>query len=59
MNMTMHTQILYGQILTDLKELLKEGDLSSAQAVLAQTEHLHPLSAENVVFERYKSRYKI
>ncbi len=59
MNMTMHTQILYGQVLTDLKKLLNDDDLDSAKAVLAETEHLHPLSSENVVFQRYKSRYNI
>lgn len=59
MNMTIHTQILYGQVLTELKMLLKEGDLENAQKVLVDTEHLHPLSAENLVFERYKSRYNI
>ena len=59
MNLTLHTQILYGQVLTDLKKLLQDDDLDSAKAVLAATEHLHPLSAENIVFERYKSRYNI
>lgn len=59
MNLTLHTQILYGQVLTDLKKLLQDDDLERAKAVLAETEHLHPLSAENIVFERYKSRYNI
>ena len=59
MNITMHTQILYGQVLTDLKKFLKDDDLVSAKAVLADTEHLHPLSAENIVFQRYKARYNI
>ena len=59
MTMTMHTQILYGQVLTELKDLLKHNQLEQAKAVLEQTEHLHPLSAENVVFQRYKARYKI
>ena len=59
MSMTMHTQILYGQVLTDLKDFLKNDQLEQAKAVLQETEHLHPLSAENVVFQRYKARYKI
>ncbi len=59
MNMTMHTQILYGQVLTELKKLLKDNDLAGAKAVLADTGHLHPLSAENLVFQRYKARYNI
>ncbi|GEA10630.1 hypothetical protein [Alteromonas sp. KUL49] len=59
MSMTMHTQILYGQVLTDLKDFLKNNELEQAKTVLTDTEHLHPLSAENVVFQRYKARYKI
>lgn len=59
MSMTMHTQILYGQVLTDLKDFLKNNELEQAKNLLADTEHLHPLSAENVVFQRYKARYKI
>lgn len=59
MNLTIHTNILYGQVLTDLKDFLKNDDLKSAKAVLADTEHLHPLSSENVVFQRYKNRYGI
>lgn len=59
MNMTMHTQILYGQVLTDLKDFLKNDEFEKAKSVLADTEHLHPLSAENLVFQRYKNRYKI
>jgi sugar-specific transcriptional regulator TrmB len=59
MSMTMHTQILYGQVLTDLKDFVKNDQLEQAKTVLQETEHLHPLSAENVVFQRYKARYKI
>jgi HTH-type transcriptional regulator, sugar sensing transcriptional regulator len=59
MNITMHTQILYGQVLTDLKQFLKDDDLISAKAVLSDTEHLHPMSADNLVFKRYKDRYNI
>lgn len=59
MNMTVHTQILYGLILTDLKKFLGNDDLTSAKNLLASTEHLHPLSAENLVYEHYKSRYNI
>jgi sugar-specific transcriptional regulator TrmB len=59
MSMTMHTQILYGQVLTDLKDYVNNDELEKAKTVLAETEHLHPLSAENTVFQRYKARYNI
>ena len=59
MNLTVHNYILYGQVLTDIKKFIQNDDLVSAKACLQDTEHLHPLSAENVVFQRFKSRYKV
>ena len=57
MNMNIYVGLLYGLILTDLKQSIPKGDLKSAQQLLKNTAHLHPFSTENSVFDAYKQRY--
>ncbi|TQV88327.1 TrmB family transcriptional regulator [Aliikangiella coralliicola] len=57
MNMSIYNGLLYGLILTELKIQLPKGDLSGAQKLLAETEHLHPFSAENKVFTVFRQGY--
>jgi sugar-specific transcriptional regulator TrmB len=59
MNMIIHNYILYGQVLTDLKKQIKNNDFTQAKMTLENTEHLHPLSTENIVFQHFKNRYAI
>lgn len=59
MTMTVHNNILYGQVLTDIKKALKDNNLKHVKTILESTEHLHPFSAENIVFKRIKNRYRI
>ena len=58
MNLSIYYGLLYGLILTDLKCLLPAGDLSAAQKLLVETEHLHPFSAENKVFSAFRQGYQ-
>ena len=57
MNMYIYIGLLYGQILTDLKQSIPAGELKAAQQTLEQTAHLHPFSSENAVFDVFKQRY--
>jgi hypothetical protein len=59
MNMIIHNYILYGQVLTDLKKQIKNNDFTQAKMTLENTEHLHPLSNEIIVFQHFKNRYAI
>jgi hypothetical protein len=57
--MIIHNYILYGQVLTDLKKQIKNNDFTQAKMTLENTEHLRPLSNENIVFQHFKNRYAI
>lgn len=57
MNLYIYIGLLYGQILTELKQSIPAGDICSAQKSLKKTEHLHPFSSENTVFDAFKQRY--
>ena len=59
MNVIVHNYCLYGQVLTELKQHLNNNDLSQAKQVLSDTEHLHPLSQENLVFQHFKDSYNV
>lgn len=57
MNLSIYNGLMYEMILTDLKRIIPTGDIAQAQKVLTDTEHLHPFSSENSVFDHYKKRY--
>jgi len=57
MNMRIYCGLLYELILTDLKTIIPQGDIQSAQKILIDTEHLHPFSNKNCVFQAYRQRY--
>ena len=40
------------------KQAIPAGDISRCQQILDKTEHLHPFSTENNVFNIFKSRYQ-
>lgn len=54
----LYNQLLYELVLTDLKRLIPVGDLKGAQALLAETEHLHAFSAENMAFDHFQAKYR-
>jgi len=56
--MEMYCGLIYELILTDLKQAIPAGDIKLCQQILAETEHLHPFSTENNVFNVFKSRYQ-
>lgn len=56
--MNTYCGILYELILTELKQAIPQGDISRCQNILAKTEHLHPFSTKNKVFNEYKTRYE-
>jgi sugar-specific transcriptional regulator TrmB len=56
--MQMHCGLIYELILTELKQTIPKGDIKGSQDILAETEHLHPFSTENKVFDAFKSRYQ-
>lgn len=58
MNMKIYSGLLYELVLTDLKRLIPTDNLNEAKKLLIDTEHLHPFSNENIVFQEYKERYK-
>lgn len=58
MNMQIYCGQLYELILTDLKPLLASDDLEGAKRVLANTDHLHPFSADGPTLQRYIDRYQ-
>jgi sugar-specific transcriptional regulator TrmB len=57
MNLAIYSGLMYEMILTELKRIIPSGDIAQAQKVLINTEHLHPFSSENGVFDQYKKRY--
>lgn len=57
MNMSIHNGLVYELVLTELKPLIAAGDLEAAQAVLAETAHLHPFTSKNSVLDVYTARY--
>ncbi|PCI62499.1 MAG: hypothetical protein COB35_03605 [Gammaproteobacteria bacterium] len=57
MNMRIYCGLLYELILTDLKIIIPQGNIQSAQKILTDTEHLHPFSNKNCVFQAYRQRY--
>ncbi len=56
--MEMYCGLIYELILTDLKQAIPAGDIKLCQQILFDTEHLHPFSTENNVFNVFKSRYQ-
>ena len=57
MNLTIHTQILYGIILSDLKQQIPARDIEQSIETLRKTNHLHPVSTSNSVFTTLQNRY--
>ncbi|WP_395373789.1 TrmB family transcriptional regulator [Marinicella sp. W31] len=57
-SMTVYYALLYGLIITELKEHLDGSDLKKAKQVIKQTSHLHPFSSGNKVFEKFEKRFK-
>ena len=58
MNLTIYNKLLYELVLTELKDVIPRGELQEAQKILSDTEHLHPFSNENLVFQSFKNRYQ-
>ena len=58
MNLTIYNKLLYELVLTELKDVIPRGELQEAQKILSDTEHLHPFSNENLVFQSFKHRYQ-
>jgi HTH-type transcriptional regulator, sugar sensing transcriptional regulator len=58
MTLTIHNALLYGMVLTELKQCIPKGDIKKAQQILNETEHLHPFSSRNHVFQNFKHRYE-
>lgn len=57
LNMTVYYSLLYGLILTELKENIFDSDLVKAKKLLENTTHLHPFSAKNKIFQAFEKRY--
>jgi len=58
-SMDIYCGIIYELILTELKQAIPKGDIKRCQAILDETEHLHPFSTKNSVFKEYQSRYQL
>lgn len=58
MNLRFYCGLLYELILTDIKRVVPDGDIEAVRKILSQTNHLHPFSSENTVFQRFKERYQ-
>ena len=56
-NMNIYTGLLYELVLTEIKQASIEDSLEGIQSILSETEHLHPFTTSNVVFEQYRKRY--
>ena len=58
MTLMLYNKLLYELVLTELKEVIPSGNINKAKQILKDTEHLHPFSSENAVFDSFKLRYE-
>lgn len=58
MSLNIYNGLLYEIVLTELKQLLPNGELNKANLLLSQTAHLHPFSSENEVFQHFQEKYQ-
>jgi sugar-specific transcriptional regulator TrmB len=58
MTLMLYNQILYELVLTELKDVIPNGDIKQAQTILKNTEHLHVFSSENSVFDNFNQKYE-
>ena len=58
MALMQYNQLLYELVLTELKSAIPAGDITKAQSILSNTEHLHAFSTENAVFDSFNNKYK-
>jgi hypothetical protein len=54
----LYNQLLYELVLTELKDVIPNGDIKQAQTILKNTEHLHVFSSENSVFDNFNQKYE-
>ncbi len=58
MTLMQYNQLLYELVLTELKAAIPAGDITKAQEILTNTEHLHVFGSENTVFDSFNNKYE-